>query len=221
MSYHFILLWFLFWSFYFYLYRHLKWTSRALSISVVVLFSSLLGARFFHILFEAPNYYLTHPLRSLWIWQGGFVLYGALFGMTIGLLILLRQKTWVFMNETAWLMALAVVVGRVGCAIEGCCFGKQSAVGAAYPVALWEASLVLLLAFYLYPKRDSENSILMLLGGYAGLRFILEFFRGDIERGFFFDRLISTSQMISLVILFGLFVSLAPYHFWKRATRIV
>ena len=47
----------------------------------------------------------------------------------------------------------------------------------------------------------SGDVILAYTIGYAMARFVLEFFRGDADRGFIFDGWLSTSQLIALVLI--------------------
>jgi phosphatidylglycerol:prolipoprotein diacylglycerol transferase len=49
-------------------------------------------------------------------------------------------------------------------------------------------------------KRFDGEVILAYTFLYAGSRFVLEFFRGDADRGFVFGGLLSTSQFIALIL---------------------
>lgn len=44
----------------------------------------IIGARLGHCLFYAPEYYLSHPLEILKIWEGGLASHGGAIGMTLG-----------------------------------------------------------------------------------------------------------------------------------------
>jgi phosphatidylglycerol:prolipoprotein diacylglycerol transferase len=119
-------------------------------------------------------------------------------------------------------IALGHAVGRVGCLLAGCCYGRPtdlawgivfsdpfagSYVGTPlnvhlHPVQLYEsgAELLILAALLLmekrgraFPGRTFWGYVLL----YAVSRFIIEFFRGD-ERGMLLG--VSTSQFISLVL---------------------
>jgi phosphatidylglycerol:prolipoprotein diacylglycerol transferase len=119
-------------------------------------------------------------------------------------------------------IALGHVIGRIGCLMAGCCFGRQTSVPWAvtftdpfaaanvgtplnvplHPTQLYEAGaeliiLVLLLATERkgrpYPGRTFWGYMLL----YAVSRFIIEFYRGD-ERGLLMG--LSTSQFISLLL---------------------
>jgi phosphatidylglycerol:prolipoprotein diacylglycerol transferase len=115
------------------------------------------------------------------------------------------------------------MVGRLGCLMAGCCYGKETHVAWAvtftdpaanlnvgtplnvplHPTQLYEsgAGLVILIALLLLEKRPGHfagRTFWSFAFLYAVLRFIIEFFRGD-DRGMVFNAL-STSQFISVVL---------------------
>ncbi len=120
-------------------------------------------------------------------------------------------------------IALGYMVGRLGCLMAGCCYGKPTDVPwavtftdpaanfnvgtplnvALHPTQLYEsgAGLVILVALLLLEKRPGHfpgRTFWSFAFLYAVLRFIIEFFRGD-DRGLVFN-LLSTSQFISVVL---------------------
>ncbi|OWK44342.1 prolipoprotein diacylglyceryl transferase family protein [Fimbriiglobus ruber] len=65
------------------------------------------------------------------IWNGGIVLYGSVFGGLIAFLyfyrLVLRKlhvSAWKFADVVAPLIALGIAVGRIGCYLNGCCWGQ-------------------------------------------------------------------------------------------------
>ncbi len=113
-------------------------------------------------------------------------------------------------------IALGHAVGRVGCLLGGCCYGRpwaeaparviELAGGARHPVQLYEAALLVLLAgglLALSPPRRRPGAIFArYLVGYGVLRIVTELFRGDDqERGFLIPGVWSTSQTLSLVLV--------------------
>jgi phosphatidylglycerol:prolipoprotein diacylglycerol transferase len=89
---------------------------------------------------------------------------------------------------------LGTAVGRIGCFLNGCCYGSvtENAIGVPmagamrHPVQLYESALLLALAFVVFKirKQPRERGRLwrMTLLGYAIIRFNLEFVRGDPVR---------------------------------------
>lgn len=163
----------------------------------------------------------------LWaVLRGGFVFYGGVFGGVIGLLVYCRQfKISFFYLADLYSVCLPLghAMGRIGCYFAGCCYGMEydGPFSVTYyttlgdtpletpllPIQLIEA--VALIALFLllmvrYCKGDYEipgRLVGLYATAYGVLRFLLEFFRGDLVRGVFSG--LFTSQWISL----GLFVA--------------
>lgn len=76
---------------------------------------------------------------------------------------------------------------------------------AVWPVQLMESGslfvLTALLVWFASKPRRPGQTLALYLVGYAVIRFVLEYFRGDPGRGVYFDGMLSTSQIISLFIL--------------------
>lgn len=154
--------------------------------------------------------------------KGGFVFYGGLIGGILGLFIytrMFKMKALPIADIFAVVLPLGHACGRVGCHIAGCCYGMEysgpfcvtytNCLGDTplnvplFPVQLLE-SVILLLMFavllIVYNKtKKSGVATAVYLYSYAVVRFILEFFRGDMVRGVSLG--LSTSQMISLLII--------------------
>lgn len=174
--------------------------------------SSWVGAKVFFLLFSAKSFSLYKHF-SFWT-GGGFVFYGGLvFGLIYILLISvffkkLDSRSLVFFLPP---LALSHAVGRLGCFLAGCCFGKVSELPWAiqmhgsfrHPVQLYESLGLFLLSFILYKNIISNARSIKIINiyfiFYSLLRFLVEFFRGDIVRGQYFN--FSTSQIISIIIL--------------------
>ncbi len=61
--------------------------------------------------------------------QGGLVVYGALMGIVVGLLLFVRRyrlKLLATCDLVAPGLLLALAIGRIGCFLNGCCFGAMS-----------------------------------------------------------------------------------------------
>ncbi|MEJ2597934.1 MAG: prolipoprotein diacylglyceryl transferase [Anaerolineales bacterium] len=103
-----------------------------------VLIAGIIGARIWHILTPPPSmiaqgitteYYLTHPLDALAIWNGGLGIVGAVAGGILALFIYLRSKHASF---TVWAdlvapgLALGQAIGRWGNFINEELYGGPS-----------------------------------------------------------------------------------------------
>lgn len=192
---------------------------------------AVIGAKALYLLLELPKILRTFAngetvsgqyLRS--IVSGGFIFYGGLLGSVFAVKIACRFFTLDFRKTISILtpaMPLAHALGRVGCALVGCCYGRETQlfIGICYtdsvyapngiplfPVQAVEAvtDLVLfsVLVWILWRQKDSGETpgvFEIYLAAYACIRFLLEFLRGDSVRGYW--GWLSTSQWISLIIL--------------------
>jgi phosphatidylglycerol:prolipoprotein diacylglycerol transferase len=82
-------------------------------------------------------------------------------------------------------LPLGQSIGRLGCFVGGCCYGAPIFPGSTvlHPAQLYEAVLDLVLAVTLFRMRGGDRPAGLLfryyLLGYAGIRFAMDFFRGD------------------------------------------
>lgn len=154
--------------------------------------------------------------------KGGFVFYGGLIGGFFGLAIYtikFKMDPCAMFQVYAVVLPLGHAFGRVGCFLGGCCYGVayngflaytyEIATGAApvgvplLPIQLIEALLLLLLfgvqviLLLAYPTKKTLP-ICNYAFSYSIIRFVLEFFRGDKERGMLLR--FSTSQWISTAV---------------------
>lgn len=172
--------------------------------------SAWLGAKVFFLLFSMPEEQMRFAKEASFWLGGGFVFYG---GLIFGLLFMLLAMK--LLSVKAIKLALFIpplfighALGRVGCFLAGCCFGKQCSLSFIehHPVQLYEAGFLVILYFtanfLLNKKKSYELTLLSYLWGYSLVRFFLELFRDDKIRGIHFG--LSTSQWTSLILfLFG------------------
>ena len=157
--------------------------------------------------------------------NSGIVYLGGLLGYLIMLKILciFKNRNWnEISNITTVTIPLFHSFGRIGCFLGGCCYGIKSNSHIAFPyrivlkdgqwtpripIQLMESffEFILFLVFYFWYRKKSDkqkyddNQMLdfyLLL--YSMWRFIIEFWRGDSERGKF--GCFSFSQIISVFI---------------------
>ncbi len=91
------------------------------------LLSGLLGARIGYILSHTNEFSFGRPLEWIAIWQGGQTFFGGLAGGLVGLTVVVylrRAKWWEIADLMAPVMALGHAIGRIGCFMRGCCYGR-------------------------------------------------------------------------------------------------
>jgi phosphatidylglycerol:prolipoprotein diacylglycerol transferase len=171
-----------------------------------IIVGALAGSRQLYVLIT-PATFLSNPLEIFAIWNGGFVfLGGGLLGGGLGYWFLRRKKQRVlpWLDTAAPGIALGQAVGRIGCLMAGCCYGKP-APELPWAVTFTHAKSIAPLFTPLHPtqiyhslagfitfavllacrKRFTTPGRLMglFLVLYAAFRIAIEFFRGDY-RGF-------------------------------------
>jgi phosphatidylglycerol:prolipoprotein diacylglycerol transferase len=208
---------------------------QANSLFLFIFIAAFVGGKVF-LFFEDPSYYLAKPLKLLG--GKGFVFYGSfLFAIPTMLWFFKKQKlhTFKMLDIMAITTCLVHMFGRIGCFLAGCCYGTEthSMFGVVFtdpacsaeplntplhPTQLYEAGYIFLVMIFLLFLRDRKtfNGQLFLsyLFLYAIGRFAIEYFRGDLARGFVIDDYLSHSQFIALLI--ALVVVAYYFHLRKR-----
>jgi phosphatidylglycerol:prolipoprotein diacylglycerol transferase len=201
------------------------------NLGLIIIFSALVGAKLLLFLSDY-SYYSENPreifslstLRSSGVYYGGLLLALA---ASAWYLHKTKLPSWKVADITAPGIALGQSIGRIGCLSAGCCYGKPTTlpwgitftnqyaydnVGVPlniplHPTQIYESIgtflLFLFLMWRLKRKHFTGQIILQYLMLYAGLRFVIEFFRGDEDRGFVLHGLLSTSQFIGILTILG------------------
>lgn len=126
---------------------------------------------------------MQEPLQ-LRITQG---VYSSFFGLLVfyGVSALLlrmgKMKVRLCLNFVTPAVLLALFIARLGCTLNGCCYGKLLGAGVCFPTTELEAVFALVLCIVL-TKKATQKRFWIFGFSYTLLRFVLEFFRGD-DRG--------------------------------------
>jgi phosphatidylglycerol:prolipoprotein diacylglycerol transferase len=204
------------------------------NLFILLVIAGVVGGKLFMI-FEDPSLYFSQPKK---LFSGsGFVFYGSLLTAIPVMLWYFRKIKVSVLGMLDVMAAVTCIVhgfGRVGCFMAGCCYGlptdsflsvvfSNPACQAEplhtplYPTQLFEATFIfsILIALLILKKKKQFDGQLFLiyLMVYAVGRGVLEIFRGDIERGFLIENILSNSQFISIMV-----VSVALY-FYIRLNR--
>jgi phosphatidylglycerol:prolipoprotein diacylglycerol transferase len=199
---------------------------RVMDLGIWIIISALVGAKLLLLIVDFRQF-ANNPRELLGLARSGGVFYGGLIAaVVVALLYLRRHKLplWTTTDVFAPGIALGHIVGRLGCLLAGCCFGRPTTVPWAitfrdpaamanvgtplgvplHPTQVYEAGAeAVILAFLLLwekkgrpvPGRTFWSYMLL----YGISRFAIEFYRGD-SRGMVFDAL-STSQFVSVVLV--------------------
>lgn len=208
----------------------------------------LLGAKIFLFVTEI-KFYSQNPgeIKNL-ITSAGTFYGGLIFGAIFAIWFLRKHKLGfrVLADMIAPAIALAHFFGRLGCFFAGCCWGreaegcsiavtyanKQATTGVPqniplYPTQLMESILNLLnfiILMILYHKKKFQGQIFAIyIFNYSLIRFIVEFFRGDDDRGYIFGGMahpfssLSVPQLISII---GIIIAFILYKSFKKKSAV-
>jgi len=198
---------------------------------------AILGSRLLHVLLEW-DYFMLKPWEIFALWQGGLAFQGGLvFGVLAVIYLLYRYQLplWATLDTMSLGVPLGQAIGRLGCFMAGCCYGKECALPWAvtfthpetlarpnvplHPTQLYEAVLSLGVFLFLLKFRPRQRfpgqifGIYLLLAG--AVRFLVEFWRGD-ERGPIILWGMAVTQVIALILTLGAAIFLA---FRSRAAQ--
>jgi len=198
-------------------------------LGIYLTIAALVGSKLLFLITDL-NYYIDHPTEifSLTTLRSGGVYYGGLALATLTGIWITSKKNlpvWKVTDFCAPGIALGQAIGRLGCFAAGCCYGNptsqpwgvtfqnkysQEFVGvplgiSLHPTQLYQAVANFLIFGLLWiglkKKRFDGQIFILYLFCYSVVRFLIEFLRGDTARGFVFDGIFSTSQLISLLLL--------------------
>ena len=112
--------------------RHVD-TATVADLSVACVIGGIAGARLLFVLINY-RYYAENPAQIIRIDQGGLVFYGGFFGAFLSTGWLVRRYKlpfWTIGDIFALAIPAGQAVGRMGCLVNGCCFGHPTESGPA------------------------------------------------------------------------------------------
>jgi phosphatidylglycerol:prolipoprotein diacylglycerol transferase len=172
-------------------------------VALWIMIGTILGARTVYVVTYWNDEFAGQPLSEIFMIQhGGLVFYGGLIGAIIAGIIYLRWKKlplWKIADVFAPSIALGSVFGRLGCLLNGCCYGRACDLPWAisfpadnplnppttpvHPTEIYDALLNLglycFLAWLFRRKKFDGQIFATYLIGYAITRSFVEYFRGD------------------------------------------
>ena len=178
----------------------------------------IIGAKVVHVA-DSLNYYVIHPSEILN--PAGLAIFGAILGGILGFHIYCRVKRAPFAplaDAMAPGIILAQAIGRIGCTINGCCYGAPTSLPwavtwthpdsygppgvAVHPTQvyelLWDLLVFAILWWLLRGRLKSPGSLFAAyLALYSMGSFLIRFLRGDVNN---FAGLFNEGQIISLAV---------------------
>jgi phosphatidylglycerol:prolipoprotein diacylglycerol transferase len=110
---------------------------KLVNVILVTLIASVFGARMLYVI-EHLQEFRREWGSALALWQGGLTLYGGVVAGTFAGLVAARRfglPMWVVADALTPAFALGTMFGRVGCYLNGCCYGHPTElpIGVVFP----------------------------------------------------------------------------------------
>lgn len=205
---------------------------KILDLGPLLLGGAIVGSRALFVVSYWKEYFASEPWWEVFmIRHGGLVYFGGLVGASVSFILYARWRKlplWKMADVFAPSLALGQAIGRVGCFLNGCCYGKPTALPwgvhfptghetggvAVHPTQLY-ASLVDLglcaaLAWLHRRKKFDGQVFAAYLVGYSILRSLVEVFRGDYA--VYYLGFATPAQLASVGVL-----AVGGWLYWKLA----
>lgn len=202
-----------------------------------LLIAAIVGARLYYVLFSDLSWFITHPSQIFAIWRGGLSLHGGIIGGLLTGIWYCRKRGfsgWIFADVLAPSIAIGQAIGRIGCTLNGCSYGRHTDLPwgivftdpnssaplgiPLHPTQIYEMilSFILFAGLWTFRKKITFDGQLFLtyVMGYGVIRFFLEFFRGDSLLLF---NLVPVPHAMSVIIFV---VGLALYLYRKKIVTV-
>lgn len=175
--------------------------------------SGVVGARLFFVALNWPEY-AGDPVAILDLRSGGLSFHGgAIAGILVGIWFVRRHglSVGLIADVVTPAFALGVAIVRIGCLLNGCCYGLPSELfwafdcsywhdGPRHPTQIYEALAMFGVFWYLSRRRKHHHFpgylLILFTIQYSAVRFVVEFFRDVPE----FVWELSLAQIASLII---------------------
>jgi phosphatidylglycerol:prolipoprotein diacylglycerol transferase len=201
-----------------------------ITICLIGFSSGIVGARIMNCIVFYELYRGKPWWKMLALWEGGLAMYGGvLLALPLCYAYIRREglSFWEVTDTLAPPWMLLLIVGRLGCFLNGCCYGKPTTVpwglfakdsarlsgyyATTHPTQLYSSLAALVIFMVMWqvrrkPRFTGQVTLIFLIL-YPIARFVIETYRAD-PRGmwrFFGLFTLSESQILSIpVLLFGL-----------------
>lgn len=201
--------------------------SSALDIGLAAMIAGILGSKLLFVI-RNWNYYSEYPINILLDFGQGFIFYGGLILGAVAVILVSYFKK-ISIGTVADICAPAIplgnAIGRIGCLLRGCCFGKVCDYPWAihlegalrHPTQIYHFLhnfLIFVFLWFIRKKIKVEGNLLLIyLILYSIARFITEFFR---ENPIFTFGLTGSQVFSILVFLASSIFLIYRYTIYKK-----
>jgi len=195
---------------------------QVMDLVFLIIVCAIVGSRLAFVLMNY-TFFIERPLLIFKLWEGGLVFSGGfvLVILVVGWYIRRHQlPLWSIGDLLAPAVAISQGIGRLGCLMAGCCYGKPSDVPWSivfkhpqslaplhvplHPTQIYAALsgfVIFAVLILIRQKKKFEGQVLLwFVILHSTSRLILERFRGD-DRGIIPGTELSVTQLVTLVLL--------------------
>jgi phosphatidylglycerol---prolipoprotein diacylglyceryl transferase len=197
-------------------------SERIIDLGPWLIIGAIVGARTLYVISYWREQFAGKPFWEVFMVQhGGLVYYGGLVGASLGCILYVRRKKlalWKVADTLAPSIALGHALGRIGCLLNGCCYGRacnlpwaihfpvghETYPNAVHPTEIYESVLNFMLygaLAWLHRRKKFDGQIFAIyLIAYAVIRSFVEMFRGDYPQ-YYFGGWVTPAHFVSVFIL--------------------
>jgi len=211
---------------------------QTMDMGFLIILAAIIGSRVMYVLMNA-SYYIERPMDMFKLWQGGLVFSGGIICVVLTVIWYTKKhhlSFWKVADLWAPAMAIGQGIGRIGCFMAGCCYGRPS--GSNWGVVFTDPHALAPLNISLYPtqiysslsgfviffvlilmhsrKKFEGQVFLWLLVLHSTARLFVERLRGD-DRGILLGGDMTITQLVTLLILIAAIVTL--FIFKRRQAK--
>lgn len=204
----------------------------------IVCLAAFIGGKFFFFL-ENPKLYFGKPLNMLGSLNSGFVFFGSSIFAIPTMLWYFKRNNWPVLQMfdiMAFVGIITQLFGRLGCLMAGCCYGipTEGWMGIVFsnpksaaplnihlhPTQLYEITLIGSIGIFLFwfkdRKRFHGEVWFLYLILYSSGRIFTDMYRGDLEKSYIVQNILSHSQLISIIFII---ITVVLYYLFNAKKR--
>lgn len=213
-------------------------TPIVVDMGFVMILSAVIGSRALYVLANL-SYFGQRPLDALKVWHGGLIFSGGLLAALFAMGWFAKRHALPFLKiGDVWAPAAALgqAIGRIGCFMAGCCYGKPTSAfwGITFtdpdsfaprgvplhPTQIYASlgglAVFAILALLSRKKKFDGQVLLWFLILHSTVQLFLERFRGD-DRGLFLNSQMTPSQLLATLTLMAAVVGVGVLSSRRRA----
>lgn len=205
---------------------------KVLDMGLIIIITGIIGSRLAYVLMNF-SYYMKNPIDIIKLWNGGLVFSGGLIAVFLMMIWYAKQigrSLWQMGDLWAPAAALGQAIGRIGCFMAGCCYGRPTDMpwGVVFsdarslvpqdmlnmplhPTQLYSSLngfIIFIILMILSKKKRFEGQVLLwFLILHSTSRLLVERFRGD-DRGLIIGGEWTVTQFLTIIILIGSIIML-------------